>query len=49
MVRLMVIALVLSGFGLLASGCTNTVRGLGQDLNNNAMQNYNSRTASNLD
>ena len=32
-----------------AVGCTNTVRGLGADFNSQHLQDYNDRTASDLD
>jgi len=48
MIRLAVIALFLSGMVAGMSGCTNTVRGLGADLNSDHMQNYNDRTASDI-
>lgn len=49
MIRFAVIALFLASLGLGMTGCTNTVRGLGADLNNPDMQMYNDRTASDLD
>ena len=48
MIRLAVLALFLSGMVVGMTGCTNTVRGLGADLDNNHMQDYNDRTASDL-
>ena len=49
MVRFTVIALFLASLAVSMTGCTNTVRGLGQDLNSDRIQNYNSRTATDLD
>ena len=49
MMRLGIVLIVLAGLGLSFSGCTNTIRGLGKDVNSEHMQNYNSRTATNLD
>jgi len=48
MIRLAVIALFLGGMVVGMTGCTNTVRGLGADLNSDHMQNYNDRTASDI-
>ena len=45
MTRLFFLALFLCGMAASMVGCTNTVRGLGQDLNSDHMQNYNNRTA----
>ena len=45
MTRFTVIALLLASLALSITGCTNTVRGLGRDINSNDVQNYNSRTA----
>jgi len=47
MIRLTVVALFLASLAVSMTGCTNTVRGLGQDLNSQHLQNYNSRTATN--
>jgi len=49
MTRFTLIALLLAGLAVSITGCTNTVRGLGRDFNSQSMQNYNSRTATNLD
>ena len=46
MIRWTLLAMFVSSMALAMTGCTNTVRGLGQDLNSNTVQNYNSRTAS---
>ena len=46
MIRLAVIAMVITGLGLSMVGCTNTVRGFGRDVGSDHIQNYNSRTAS---
>jgi len=48
MIRLAVIALFLGGMVVGMTGCTNTVRGLGADLNSDHLQNYNDRTASGI-
>ena len=48
MIRLAVIALFLCGMVAGLTGCTNTVRGLGADLNSQHMQNYNDRMASDM-
>ena len=45
MIRFTVIALFLASLAVSMTGCTNTVRGLGQDLNSPALENYNTRTA----
>ena len=49
MMRLSVVRLVFDGFALSLAGCTNTVRGLGKDVHSDTIQNYNSRTASEMD
>jgi predicted small secreted protein len=49
MTRFTVIALLLASLAVSVTGCTNTVRGLGRDFNSDTLQNYNSRTATNLD
>jgi predicted small secreted protein len=49
MIRLTALAALLAGMFLSMSACTNTVRGLGADLNNPDMQNYNSRTVADVD
>jgi predicted small secreted protein len=49
MIRLAVVALFLASMAVGLTGCTHTVRGLGADLNSPGMQNYNDRTASDLD
>lgn len=49
MIRVALIALLLMGSVVGVTGCTNTVRGLGADLNSPDMMNYNDRTASDLD
>ncbi len=49
MIRLAFLALFISGMAAAMCGCTNTVRGLGRDFHNDAMQNYNSRVASDAD
>jgi predicted small secreted protein len=49
MIRLAVIALFLASLAAGMTGCTNTVRGIGADLNSPGMQEYNDRTATNLD
>lgn len=46
MTRLIVLALFVCGTAVSLIGCTNTVRGLGQDMGSQHMQDYNSRTAS---
>jgi predicted small secreted protein len=49
MKRLALIGLFIAGLACSMTGCTNTVRGLGQDFDSQHMQNYNNRTASDLD
>lgn len=45
MIRLAVLALFLAGMAASMTGCTNTIRGLGQDMNSDTLQNYNNGTA----
>jgi predicted small secreted protein len=49
MMRLTVVLLVFAGFALSLAGCTNTVRGLGKDFHSDTIQDYNSRTASDME
>jgi predicted small secreted protein len=50
MIRIAALAVVLAGMVMSMTACTNTVRGLGADLNSPTIQDYNNnRTATNLD
>ena len=49
MTRLAVLALLVSSLAVAMTGCTNTVRGLGADMGSDRVQDYNSRTAIDLD
>ena len=49
MKRLTMLALLLAGLAVSMTGCTNTVRGLGADMNSDHLQNYNNRSATNYD
>ena len=49
MIRWTLAALIVCGAALSMVGCTHTVRGIGQDLNSPAVENYNNRTASDID
>jgi predicted small secreted protein len=43
MVRIVMMLMVLAGFALSSGGCTNTVRGLAEDVNSDTMREYNAR------
>jgi predicted small secreted protein len=49
MLRFAVLCMFVGGFALSMIGCTNTIRGFGKDVHSDHIQNYNSRTASNMD